>query len=70
MAVKALINLTHGGPPVWFLFDGSGTVGDPASVAGTSPDGSIIPVNPTNAGPLSFFQFFGSGTTGDPFTIE
>lgn len=67
--VKVLVNLTHAGPPVWFQFSGSGTVGDPAKIAGTE-SGAITPVNVTSAGPAAQFQFNGSGTPGSPFTLS
>lgn len=70
MAVKVQVNLTHAGDPVWFQFDGSGTIADPAKYDG-SADGDTTPVSLTNAGgsSITFFRFFGAGTSGDPFIL-
>lgn len=70
MAVKVLINLTHAGDPVWFQFDGSGTIADPAKYD-ASASGGTEPVSLTNAGgsSITFFRFFGAGTSGDPYTL-
>lgn len=34
--MTTLVNLTHAGPPVWFSFTGSGTLGDPFVISGAA----------------------------------